>query len=116
MEEAAAGSLLRKSSKNQYAVELLVVQPMQREVAVSLLGWCELHLVLVGRGCQALCPCSRAESLLRAETPACTALAGISPGLLQAKDISAHFPSFLDIMEEEILLEQRSIALVAGLM
>lgn len=116
MEEAAARSLLRKSSKNQHAVELLVVQPVQREVAVSLMGRRELHLALEGRGCQALCPCSGAEPLLRAETPACTALAGISPALLQPKDVPAHFPSFLDVMEEEILLGQHSSALVAGLM
>lgn len=54
--------------------------------------------------------------VLRAETPACTVLAGISPCLLQAKYVPAHFPSFLDILEEEILLGQCSIALVAGLM
>ena len=54
--------------------------------------------------------------VLRAGTPACTALAGISPWLLQAKYVPAHFPSFLDILKEEILLGQRSIALVAGLM
>lgn len=43
-------------------------------------------------------------------------LVGISPCLLQAKDVPAHLPSFLGILEEEILVGQHSIALVAGLM
>lgn len=60
MEEAGGGSLLGKSSKKRYAVELAVLQQVQREVAVCLLGQCYLHLVFVGRDCQALRPRSGA--------------------------------------------------------
>lgn len=40
MEKAVGGSLLRKSSKKRYAVELPVLHQMQREVAVCLWGQC----------------------------------------------------------------------------
>jgi len=45
MEEAVGGSLLRKSSRKRYAVELPVVPEVQREAAACLLGQCWLHLV-----------------------------------------------------------------------
>lgn len=54
------GQCSEKALKKRPAVELRVVQQVQREVAVRLWGGCYLHLVLVGRGCLALRPCSGA--------------------------------------------------------
>lgn len=50
MEDAGGGSVLRKSSKKQSAVELPLVPQVQREVVLWLVGQCYLRLVLVGHG------------------------------------------------------------------
>jgi len=70
----------------------------------------------VGRGARPFAHAVGQCLVPRAETPARAALPGISPCLLQAKHVPAQLPSSLDILEEEILVGQRSFALVAGLM